>query len=712
MALEPPNSARIKMEGNKVPRRASLFSSLVEEDRQRRAQSTPRQRGTDKMPRLSSASDRDVNSIVSPFIGKRQRQGLPGHSSPHARRRMVLRPSLLGSPQIREMDLQKKADLLSDIAGDFILRITGGISRPESAKEWRNSWNTLQTLRHSDIFPPNNLLFPMVQNVLYQLPAGEIYSQSHLERAVRLTNLATFCFVIFRPDEASSLLEYMSLENDTASALRIKAAQDAMALHGKVECRNKALLTAWKCFWRVLVSPDRPIDPKVFDLWVDFSTQFCLTYQSPTVHPPSDAIAELPPLPDHLAEMLFHQQSIALYKQEDPDQSLVEDSDPEVLKALDKKYVHERWSEVANARRDEIQDTHWSDLCERYPYSDFAANVAVYVQSQISGSGVGLVHWGSPSSDMTLSPGRLPAILHPIHSPSKLRDSSVSRLEPPSEHPGLFHLDADERTEISEDANSLVPRGDIHRSSSPALGNMVRDLPIDMDLMKEMAMELDADFVASQADQGAESGNDLSVNADGELGIRSSATPRRVVAHSTSIFGKFNFASKQKDAKQVGWEESPMVTSRIGQTLHTHRGTAVTPRQTRQSTDLRTRQQASLTSQTLGSQTRQSHLNPGAGALGLLADGAPYQNRQDSPAEFLAEDVLPGESQFDDAEDGPGGEMDDAGEYLVEDILPVASQTQMTWRTSCRQPVNSKRIHGGFTGMVEIGQRRKLWIEA
>ena len=103
-----------------------------------------------------------------------------------------------------------------------------------------------------------------------------------LERAIRLSNLATFSYIIICPDEAESLL--WAYENDpTDSDFPPRRSHRGMStntieLASNVARRNAALMKAWKAFWSVLITPEKRMSQEALELWLEFSTQVSISF--------------------------------------------------------------------------------------------------------------------------------------------------------------------------------------------------------------------------------------------------------------------------------------------------------------------------------------------------------------------------------------------------------------------------------------------------
>ena len=128
------------------PTRAESSAQALEAARSQRAKSTPRQPApNDRLRPLGTY--RSVEALVSPWVGSSRNLGGPFRSpagTPRTKWRLALRPSLLGSPQIREMSLEKRAELVCEVAADCMFRLVREVLEPGQGEDWRVPWGVLQ----------------------------------------------------------------------------------------------------------------------------------------------------------------------------------------------------------------------------------------------------------------------------------------------------------------------------------------------------------------------------------------------------------------------------------------------------------------------------------------------------------------------------------------------------------------------------------------
>jgi hypothetical protein len=99
-----------------------------------------------------------------------------------------------------------------------------------------------------------------------------------LERAIRLSNLATFIWVILQPDEAHALLGETGQryrrnarrgEDPGPSGVRPADPQELLSMVNK---RNRVFRMAWKRFWKDVIPQNMRGNRTAIKLWADFST--------------------------------------------------------------------------------------------------------------------------------------------------------------------------------------------------------------------------------------------------------------------------------------------------------------------------------------------------------------------------------------------------------------------------------------------------------
>lgn len=135
--------------------------------------------------------------------------------------------------------------------------------------------------RRNKLFSPDSLPFndfDDVREAFHSTVRANINTAS-LERAIHLSNLATFIWVILQPDEAYMLLP------DEAHSYRptgrrgvstgppgsgVEDSQDIVNMVGR---RNRVLRMAWKRFWKDVIPRNMRSNKSAIELWADLSMQ-------------------------------------------------------------------------------------------------------------------------------------------------------------------------------------------------------------------------------------------------------------------------------------------------------------------------------------------------------------------------------------------------------------------------------------------------------
>lgn len=239
--------------------------------------------------------DRHETPRMSVPPARRSTSRTPRYSTDGASRRGTMPRASLGGESVHEMTLDNKAEFLAQVAADCLVKLlrvgmakTIELSREEikmgetlAVKAWHNfqskshivcpSALTYAAYRDDSIFPeqaPPFVSYSSVITSLHDRIQGQI-RPGLLLRAVSLSNLATFAWVISDPDRAADLLMGPETNYDPKAGL---------ANH--VQQRYRIMLMAWKKFWTVIVPPEQKTGEageEAMKLWLALGTQVSAT---------------------------------------------------------------------------------------------------------------------------------------------------------------------------------------------------------------------------------------------------------------------------------------------------------------------------------------------------------------------------------------------------------------------------------------------------
>ncbi|WWC60397.1 uncharacterized protein I303_102969 [Kwoniella dejecticola CBS 10117] len=310
----------------------------------------------------------------------------------------VIRKSLTRSNALG-MSINDRADILADVAGDCLVTLVKDTLRGDSARRRRSSindeakkaWDGFFGLRQSYLFPPYAPPFPSLADTLRSLHEqiqSTLDAQS-LAQAIDLSNLATFVWVIARPDEAGDHFQLELDEEDepprrrsTRNRPKAQEVEIDPELARKVKKRNAMLMMAWKKFWFVVVPQEKRTSEIALRLWLDFATQIALVYQRTTVED-LDLNLSLPPPSQTLLAELFSPSAVGRLGQ----WTISEDFDSQDY-SEEKGKVEERWTVLAKRRTDELGRLDQDESRGRYPFENFRTEMIAYVQHEVLASPV------------------------------------------------------------------------------------------------------------------------------------------------------------------------------------------------------------------------------------------------------------------------------------------------------------------------------------
>jgi len=138
--------------------------------------------------------------------------------------------------------------------------------------------------QRNKLFSPDSLPFndfDDVREAFHSSVRGHINTAS-LERAIHLSNLATFLWVILQPDEAHTLLapEGRSSKRSTGIAA---SEDDSRDIRDRVSRRNRVFGMAWKRYWKDVIPPSMRGNKHSIRLWAQLSAQVSAFVQT-TIH--------------------------------------------------------------------------------------------------------------------------------------------------------------------------------------------------------------------------------------------------------------------------------------------------------------------------------------------------------------------------------------------------------------------------------------------
>ncbi|WWC96846.1 hypothetical protein V866_003721 [Kwoniella sp. B9012] len=450
--------------------------------------------------------------------------------------KVVLRHSLTGENALG-MNINDRADILADVAGDCLVTLVKSALRAEGSGRRKSSvndevgkaWDGLYGIRQSYLFPPWSPPFPSYTDILRSLHSQirATLNAQVLATATDLSNLATFVWTLSRPDEACQSFPSLDLDIDDEdedaprrSTSNKGKGREESELVKRVKMRNALLLIAWKKFWLIVVPAEKRTSEIALRLWLDFATQIALLYQQPSVEDPDLSHTSLPKAPNTLLAELFSPSAVGRFGQ----WSISEDFDSQEF-SEEKADVEERWRSIAQKRIDELAETDHADLRRKYPYSEFRTEMVAYVQHEILASPINTL----------LTPGRRQLLIGRSHNsePPLLEYEEGSSSEAQRDDTEIANWSEDSDMEEGEDGSE--------DSDGVAMGN---DTPIDMDIFGLAAAELEAEENAQieteDHDQDSQTNTSLEKNAkdmvevDWQIPVLEEVVSLRSSSHETT----------------------------------------------------------------------------------------------------------------------------------------------------------------------------------
>jgi hypothetical protein len=167
-------------------------------------------------------------------------------------------------------------------------RYTGGIQINHGdllGTAWKVSPGTLIVTddvgqRRNKLFSPGSLPFNDFEDVREAFHAsvrGRINTAS-LERAIHLSNLATFLWVILQPDEAHTLLGGREQRSNASTRSNrrlgsLAAEEGNPDIRDTVSRRNRVFGMAWKRYWKDVIPQNMRGNRHAIQLWARLSVQ-------------------------------------------------------------------------------------------------------------------------------------------------------------------------------------------------------------------------------------------------------------------------------------------------------------------------------------------------------------------------------------------------------------------------------------------------------
>ncbi|WVQ93513.1 hypothetical protein IAU59_000587 [Kwoniella sp. CBS 9459] len=503
----------------------------------------------------------------------------------------AIRQFLTGSA-VLGMTINDRAEVFADVAGDCLVTLIQAAFKAEAGKrrsigyedEVKKAWQGLHALRHSYFFPTYSPPFPLLSTILESLHSHVRASidPACLNRAVALSNIATFAYTMLRPDEAGDLLDSKDADESEDTDLPLKRNKgkgrqskvDPVFLK-RVARRNDILLLAWKRFWQVVVPMGKRSSESALRLWLDFSTQIVLSFQVPSIGPDMYHEYTLPGPPPTLVQNLFSPSAVGRYGQWDISQDWdSQDVDEE------KRSVEERWSTMARRRLDEIHSSQLGELLRKYPYDIFRQEMIAYIQHEVL---------AGPVNPM-LTPTRRRLL---INLPDQQTPTSAKK-QLSFDHESSDDADTNnDETEVADwsDERGLSPEADNEDGEEGG---------IDLDLLMQIAQEMEAERTAEDVPKtrshtkkrdassseeaeaeippgdisdsdNAPAANfgiepEKSIGGEDAWAVRDYVPPTASAGPSTRVVrndpggqkGKFDWTARQPDAVQIEWESQSM----------------------------------------------------------------------------------------------------------------------------------------------------------
>lgn len=134
--------------------------------------------------------------------------------------------------------------------------------------------------RRNKLFSPDSLPFNDFEDVreaFHSSVRGHINTAS-LERAIHLSNLATFLWVILQPDEAHTLLgteerTRISERSRKRPGRQPEDEDNNRVIRDRVGRRNRVFGMAWKRYWKDVIPHSMRANKHSINLWAHLSVQ-------------------------------------------------------------------------------------------------------------------------------------------------------------------------------------------------------------------------------------------------------------------------------------------------------------------------------------------------------------------------------------------------------------------------------------------------------
>jgi hypothetical protein len=224
--------------------------------------------------------------------------------------------------------------------------------------------------RQNKLFSPDSLPFNDFEDVreAFHSSVRSQIDATSLERAIHLTNLATFLWVILQPDEAHTLLGTEGRSKSGRSSRRLGAAagddEENQDIRDIVSRRNRVFGMAWKRYWKDVIPQGMRGNKNSINLWAYLSVQVSLSgidyagcadvqiimmfrQQWVDAKQHTGATVELPNPDPEVAAELFSASAIARYGQWSV-------GTPSANDLATKENAQKRWTEVAKRCRTEV----------------------------------------------------------------------------------------------------------------------------------------------------------------------------------------------------------------------------------------------------------------------------------------------------------------------------------------------------------------------
>ena len=128
--------------------------------------------------------------------------------------------------------------------------------------------------RRNKLFSPDSLPFNDFEDVreAFHSSVRSQINTASLERAIHLSNLATFLWVILQPDQAYTLLAPEERPSKRSRGVAVEE-QEVREIQDRVSRRNRVFGMAWKRYWKDVIPKSMRGNRNSIKLWARLSVQ-------------------------------------------------------------------------------------------------------------------------------------------------------------------------------------------------------------------------------------------------------------------------------------------------------------------------------------------------------------------------------------------------------------------------------------------------------